>query len=157
MQILGGTGVGQIRYLNRALMRFDSKVSISSSRASRPVNDTLQIVIPSQFVLFNLSAIVGSAILYGDFRKATFHQMASGQIHISGPSALLTTFSRLPFSTAAERPLLESSLLHGRQAKLATVATNPRKTKIPRCRSRHLNGVAAWRNRGHAVDATTQR
>ena len=26
-KVLVGTGVGQIRYLNRALMRFDSKVS----------------------------------------------------------------------------------------------------------------------------------
>lgn len=26
-QVLIGTGVGQIRYLNRALMRFDSKAS----------------------------------------------------------------------------------------------------------------------------------
>jgi magnesium transporter len=34
-------------------------------------------VIPSQFVLFNLSAIVGSAILYGDFRKTTFHQFVT--------------------------------------------------------------------------------
>ena len=41
-------------------MKFDSKV-----------------VIPTQFVLFNLSAIVGSAILYGDFRKATLHQMTT--------------------------------------------------------------------------------
>ena len=41
-------------------MKFDSKV-----------------VIPTQFVLFNLSAIVGSAVLYGDFRKATFHQMVT--------------------------------------------------------------------------------
>ncbi|KAJ3756775.1 magnesium transporter NIPA-domain-containing protein [Lentinula raphanica] len=54
------TGVGQIRYLNRALMRFDSKI-----------------VIPIQFVLFNLSAIVGSAILYGDFKKANFHQIVT--------------------------------------------------------------------------------
>ncbi|PPQ66756.1 hypothetical protein CVT24_008713 [Panaeolus cyanescens] len=52
------TGVGQIRYLNRALMRFDSKV-----------------VIPVQFVLFTLSAIMGSAILYGDFAKARFHEI----------------------------------------------------------------------------------
>jgi hypothetical protein len=58
--ILAGTGVGQIRYLNRALMRFDSKV-----------------VIPSQFVLFNLSVIIGSAILYGDFKSASFHQMVT--------------------------------------------------------------------------------
>ncbi|KAJ3517552.1 hypothetical protein NLJ89_g438 [Agrocybe chaxingu] len=54
------TGVGQIRYLNRALMRFDSKV-----------------VIPIQFVLFTLSAIVGSAILYGDFRRAKFHEIVT--------------------------------------------------------------------------------
>ncbi|KZS97655.1 DUF803-domain-containing protein [Sistotremastrum niveocremeum HHB9708] len=55
--VLVGTGVGQIKYLNRALMKFDSKQ-----------------VIPTQFVLFNLSAIVGSAILYGDFNRVTFHQ-----------------------------------------------------------------------------------
>ncbi|KAL4075995.1 magnesium transporter NIPA-domain-containing protein [Scleroderma yunnanense] len=54
------TGVLQIRYLNRALKRFDSKI-----------------VIPTQFVLFTLSAVVGSAVLYGDFRRATFHQMVT--------------------------------------------------------------------------------
>ncbi|KAI0370160.1 DUF803-domain-containing protein [Pilatotrama ljubarskyi] len=54
------TGVGQIRYLNRALMRFDSKI-----------------VVPTQFVMFNLSAIVGSAILYGDFKQTTFHQLVT--------------------------------------------------------------------------------
>ena len=31
-------------------------------------------MVPTQFVFFNLSAIVGSAILYGDFKRATFHQ-----------------------------------------------------------------------------------
>ncbi|KAF9263558.1 DUF803-domain-containing protein [Marasmius fiardii PR-910] len=60
MLVLLLTGIGQIRYLNRALRRFDSKI-----------------VIPIQFVLFNLSAIVGSAILYGDFRRATFHQVVT--------------------------------------------------------------------------------
>ncbi|KIK08385.1 hypothetical protein K443DRAFT_85157 [Laccaria amethystina LaAM-08-1] len=58
--VLLSTGVGQIKYLNRALMRFDSKV-----------------VIPIQFVLFTLSAIIGSAILYGDFQKANFHQLVT--------------------------------------------------------------------------------
>ncbi|KAJ7047522.1 DUF803-domain-containing protein [Mycena alexandri] len=58
--VLAGTGVGQIRYLNRALMRFDSKV-----------------VIPIQFVLFTMSVIIGSAILYGDFKKASFHQLVT--------------------------------------------------------------------------------
>jgi magnesium transporter len=33
------------------------------------------VVIPIQFVLFTLSAIIGSAILYGDFQKATFHEI----------------------------------------------------------------------------------
>lgn len=60
LAILLGTGVGQIRYLNRALMKFDSKI-----------------VVPTQFVFFNLSAIVGSAILYGDFKKASFHQIVT--------------------------------------------------------------------------------
>ncbi|EJD01208.1 DUF803-domain-containing protein [Fomitiporia mediterranea MF3/22] len=60
LAVLIGTGIGQIRYLNRALMKFDSKV-----------------VIPAQFVFFNISAIVGSAVLYGDFRKATLHQMVT--------------------------------------------------------------------------------
>lgn len=60
LAVLIGTGVGQIRYLNRALIRFDSKV-----------------VVPTQFVLFNLSAITGSAILYGDFRTAKFHQFVT--------------------------------------------------------------------------------
>ncbi|TFK92970.1 DUF803-domain-containing protein [Polyporus arcularius HHB13444] len=58
--VLVGTGIGQIRYLNRALMRFDSRI-----------------VVPTQFVMFNLSAIVGSALLYGDFEKATFHQLVT--------------------------------------------------------------------------------
>ncbi|KAJ7283838.1 magnesium transporter NIPA-domain-containing protein [Mycena rebaudengoi] len=54
------TGIGQIRYLNRALMRFDGKV-----------------VIPIQFVFFTISAIIGSAVLYGDFKEAKFHQMVT--------------------------------------------------------------------------------
>jgi hypothetical protein len=37
----------------------------------------LQVVIPVQFVLFTLSAIIGSAILYGDFQKAKFHQVVT--------------------------------------------------------------------------------
>lgn len=42
----------QIRYINRALQRFDSTQ-----------------VIPTQFVLFTLSVIVGSAVLYRDFNS----------------------------------------------------------------------------------------
>lgn len=36
-------------------------------------NCMVQTVIPIQFVFFTFSAIAGSAILYGDFRKAGFH------------------------------------------------------------------------------------
>ena len=39
--------------------------------------DSLQVVVPTQFVLFNLSAITGSAILYGDFKTAKFHQFVT--------------------------------------------------------------------------------
>jgi hypothetical protein len=58
--VLLGTGIGQIRYLNRALMKFDSKH-----------------VIPTQFVMFTLTAIIGSAILYRDFEDITLHKMIS--------------------------------------------------------------------------------
>lgn len=57
--ILVITAVLQIRYLNRALQRFDSTQ-----------------VIPTQFVLFTLSAIIGSAVLYRDFEKAKAEQFA---------------------------------------------------------------------------------
>lgn len=57
--ILVFTALLQIRYLNRALQRFDSTQ-----------------VIPTNFVLFTLSVIVGSAILYRDFEKANAEQFA---------------------------------------------------------------------------------
>ncbi|RHZ64985.1 hypothetical protein CDV55_104028 [Aspergillus turcosus] len=44
----------QVRYINRALQRFDSTQ-----------------VIPTQFVLFTLSVIIGSAVLYRDFENYT--------------------------------------------------------------------------------------
>lgn len=47
----------QIRYLNRALQRFDSTQ-----------------VIPTQFVLFTLAVIIGSAVLYRDFESTTAAQ-----------------------------------------------------------------------------------
>src|SRR5690606_16295640 len=50
--VLVSTAILQIKYLNRALQRFDSTQ-----------------VIPIQFVLFTISVIVGSAILYRDFEK----------------------------------------------------------------------------------------
>lgn len=55
--VLLSTAVMQVRYLNRALQRFDSTQ-----------------VIPIQFVLFTLSVITGSAVLYRDFERTTAHQ-----------------------------------------------------------------------------------
>lgn len=55
--ILLGTAVMQVRYVNKALQRFDSTQ-----------------VIPIQFVLFTLSVIIGSAVLYRDFERTTSQQ-----------------------------------------------------------------------------------
>ncbi|KAI7849574.1 magnesium transporter NIPA-domain-containing protein [Circinella umbellata] len=55
--VLVFTAVLQIKYLNKALQRFDSTE-----------------VIPTQFVLFTISAIAGSAVLYHDFDNMTMDQ-----------------------------------------------------------------------------------
>ena len=55
--ILVGTALMQVHYLNKALQRFDSTQ-----------------VIPIQFVLFTLSVIIGSAVLYRDFERTTLEQ-----------------------------------------------------------------------------------
>jgi hypothetical protein len=52
--VLVTTAILQIKYLNRALQHFDSTQ-----------------VIPVQFVIFTLSVIIGSAILYRDFERTT--------------------------------------------------------------------------------------
>lgn len=51
--VLVVSALAQIRYVNRALQRFDSTQ-----------------VIPVQFVLFTISVIIGSAVLYRDFQAA---------------------------------------------------------------------------------------
>lgn len=50
--VLVVTAVMQIKYVNRALQRFNSTM-----------------VIPTQFVMFTISVIVGSAVLYRDFER----------------------------------------------------------------------------------------
>lgn len=55
--ILVGSAVMQIRYLNKALQNFNSTQ-----------------VIPTQFVMFTLSVIIGSAVLYRDFESTTLEQ-----------------------------------------------------------------------------------
>ncbi|TLS29686.1 hypothetical protein PpBr36_00470 [Pyricularia pennisetigena] len=55
--VLLATAVMQVRYVNKALQRFDSTE-----------------VIPIQFVIFTLSVIIGSAVLYRDFEHTTAEQ-----------------------------------------------------------------------------------
>ncbi|KAK4106711.1 DUF803-domain-containing protein, partial [Parathielavia hyrcaniae] len=55
--VLLSTAILQVRYVNKALQRFDSTQ-----------------VIPIQFVLFTLSVIIGSAVLYRDFERTTTEQ-----------------------------------------------------------------------------------
>ncbi|KAG0196861.1 hypothetical protein BGX28_009679 [Mortierella sp. GBA30] len=55
--VLVTTAVLQIKFLNKSLQRFDSTQ-----------------VIPTQFVLFTTSAIIGSAILYNDFDEMDFNK-----------------------------------------------------------------------------------
>ena len=57
MVILLATAVMQVRYVNKALQRFDSTQ-----------------VIPIQFVMFTLCVIVGSAVLYRDFERTSAEQ-----------------------------------------------------------------------------------
>jgi drug/metabolite transporter (DMT)-like permease len=52
LAILAITAVLQVKYVNRALMRFDATL-----------------VVPTQFVLFTLSVVVGSAVMYRDFER----------------------------------------------------------------------------------------
>lgn len=59
LAVLVGTAVMQVRYVNKALQRFNSTQ-----------------VIPVQFVLFTLSVIIGSAILYRDFEQATVERVS---------------------------------------------------------------------------------
>ncbi|RPB04043.1 DUF803-domain-containing protein [Choiromyces venosus 120613-1] len=56
--VLVTTAVLQVKYVNRALQRFDSTQ-----------------VIPTQFVLFTISVILGSAILYRDFETVDAERM----------------------------------------------------------------------------------
>ena len=58
LAVMTTTAVLQIKYINNALQRFDSTE-----------------VIPVQFVIFTLSAIIGSAVLYRDFAKETTYNV----------------------------------------------------------------------------------
>ena len=113
-------------------MRFDSKVL----GYGRIIHDRLslhQIVVPAQFVLFNLSAILGSAILYGDFKEANFHQFVTflygcaatfGGVYIiaiSTDSQEESNVSDPESVTAPSTPDVRPGTLGGKNRHLATV------------------------------------
>ncbi|KAL7789823.1 DUF803 domain-containing protein [Trichoderma ceciliae] len=79
--ILLSTAIMQIRYVNKALSRFDSTQ-----------------VIPIQFVMFTLCVIIGSAVLYRDFEKTTKKQAAK---FVGG--CLLTFFGVFLITSGRER------------------------------------------------------
>ncbi|WFC97921.1 hypothetical protein MYAM1_000641 [Malassezia yamatoensis] len=80
--ILVGTALIQLVYLNRALQLFDSRH-----------------VIPTQFVLFTVSAISGSAILYRDFAQMSWSQILGFLI------AVLTTFFAVNILTSSSNTI----------------------------------------------------
>ncbi|KAI9661983.1 MAG: hypothetical protein M1831_002898 [Alyxoria varia] len=78
--VLAITAVMQIKYVNRALQRFDSTR-----------------VIPTQFVCFTISVVIGSAILYRDFENMTKEKL----LEFFGGCAL--TFLGVWFLTSGDR------------------------------------------------------
>lgn len=94
----------QIRYINRALQRFDSTQ-----------------VIPTQFVLFTLSVIIGSAVLYRDFESMTAERAAKfvGGCFLTFSGVYFITSGRVrsddesTFSTEDEEEAI--GLRHGEQ------------------------------------------
>ncbi|KAK3814481.1 MAG: magnesium transporter NIPA-domain-containing protein [Benniella sp.] len=89
--VLVSTAVLQIKFLNKSLQRFDSTQ-----------------VIPTQFVLFTTSAIIGSGILYNDFDEMDFQK---GSNFLAG---CLMTFIGVYFITSnrktdSGKPALETT------------------------------------------------
>ncbi|CAD6502377.1 BgTH12-04969 [Blumeria graminis f. sp. triticale] len=86
--VLISTAVMQVKYINRALQRFDSTQ-----------------VIPVQFVTFTLSTIVGSAVLYRDFEKTTTSAAAKfmGGCILTFCGVWLITSGRIPDNDSASK------------------------------------------------------
>ncbi|ODN84918.1 hypothetical protein, variant [Cryptococcus amylolentus CBS 6039] len=85
--VVGGTSLGQVRWLNRALMRFQSKE-----------------VIPTQFVFFTLAAIIGSGVLYQEFEGLTFSSFVNFAFGIA-----TTFFGVYLLTTTPSEPAFELS------------------------------------------------
>ncbi|KAI8336332.1 magnesium transporter NIPA-domain-containing protein [Chlamydoabsidia padenii] len=103
------TAILQIKYLNKALQRFDSTA-----------------VIPTQFVLFTVSAIIGSAVIYHDFDNMSLEQMSrfmSG-CAVEFIGVYLITSKRNKIGALALQP--DKDELPGLANESTTFATTPR-------------------------------
>ncbi|CAD6583799.1 MAG: hypothetical protein CYPHOPRED_002496 [Cyphobasidiales sp. Tagirdzhanova-0007] len=89
LAVLGSTALLQIIYLNKALQRFESRL-----------------VVPTQFVSFTISAIIGSAILYRDFEDVSASvvvQFLGGCCFVFAGVAILTrSEASVPPSSTSE-------------------------------------------------------
>lgn len=88
--VLLGTAIMQVRYVNKALQRFDSTQ-----------------VIPIQFVVFTLCVIIGSAVLYRDFERTTAERAAKfmGGCFLTFFGVFLITSGRPPSEDDDEEAL----------------------------------------------------
>lgn len=142
--VLVVTAVLQIKYLNKALQRFDSTE-----------------VIPTQFVLFTVSAIIGSAVLYHDFDDMDVEQLSrfmSGCAieflgvylitskrtkKIGSPALSISADSGTAISYSDEEALDRVTLLPSDQQQLSSTFNNNRNRKrtsdLPFTRSTHPN------------------
>lgn len=122
--ILIFTAVMQIRYLNKALQRFDSTQ-----------------VIPTQFVTFTLCVIIGSAVLYRDFERTTATQAAK---FVGG--CLLTFFGVFLITSGRPEPNDEEHSLSDVSGIEETIGLAPQETNQPLSRSTTSSGPT--RSRG---------
>ncbi|ORY63580.1 magnesium transporter NIPA-domain-containing protein [Pseudomassariella vexata] len=103
--ILLGTAIMQVRYVNKALQRFDSTQ-----------------VIPVQFVLFTLSVIIGSAVLYGDFERTNTEQA------IKFVGGCLLTFFGVFLITSGRQPRDEADELSDDEGVEETIGLRDQET-----------------------------
>ncbi|RSH78392.1 uncharacterized protein EHS24_002117 [Apiotrichum porosum] len=105
--VLVATSVFQIKFLNRALMRFESKE-----------------VIPTQFVFFSLSAIIGSAVLYNEFQDVGFSHFVNFTFGIA-TTFLGVYFLTTPGNVATEAPSRTSLEVVDEETPLLTPPRRP--------------------------------
>lgn len=76
LSVLLVTAAAQVHFLNKALNRFDSKVR-HVFEGSKPPH-TSQIVIPTQYIFFTISVILGSSVLFNDLNSFPYLTLLSG-------------------------------------------------------------------------------